>query len=119
MTSLCPCRPGHVKEFSGKALAIDAFAWLHRGAFSCALELATGQVSSPIACGGRARGQARPARRVDRAAALTGPAAPVQPTTRHIDYCLHLIGMLQHYGVRPIAVLDGAPLPVRRLQSAG
>jgi hypothetical protein len=43
----------------------------------------------------------------------------VQPTTRHIDYCLHLIGMLQHYGVTPIAVLDGAPLPVRRLQSAG
>ena len=37
-------RPGHVKEFSGQVLAIDAFAWLHRGAFSCALELATGQV---------------------------------------------------------------------------
>jgi hypothetical protein len=35
-------------------------------ASNSALELATGQVSSPIACGGRARGQARPARRVDR-----------------------------------------------------
>ena len=68
-------------------------------------------LSGPLARTPRAAGR--------QAAALTRPAAPVQPTTRHIDYCLHLIGMLQHYGVRPIAVLDGAPLPVRRLQSAG
>lgn len=62
-----------------------------------------------------------PARRTAgrQAAEITGYATPVQPTTRHIDYCLHLIGMLQHYGVTPIAVLDGAPLPVRWLQSAG
>lgn len=70
------CRPGHVKEFRDQSLAIDGFAWLHRGAFSCALELATGQA-----------------------------------TTRYLDYCLHMVEMLKHYGVTPIVVLDGAPLP--------
>ena len=69
-------RSGHVKEFRSQTLAVDGFSWLHRGAFSCALELATGQA-----------------------------------TTRHIDYCLHLVRMLQHNGVTPIVVLDGAALP--------
>jgi len=71
-----PFSPGHVKEFKGRTLAVDGFAWLHRGAFSCALELATGQA-----------------------------------TARHIDYCVHMVSMLRHYGVTPVVVLDGAPLP--------
>ncbi|KAL9933312.1 hypothetical protein V8E36_008030 [Tilletia maclaganii] len=35
--------PTHVKEYKGKTLGIDAYVWLHRGAFSCAQELALGQ----------------------------------------------------------------------------
>ena len=69
-------RSGHVEEFKDKSLAIDGYAWLHRGAYSCALELATGQA-----------------------------------TSRHIDFFMHRVAMLQHYGVIPIVVLDGAPLP--------
>lgn len=30
----------HVNRMAGKRLAIDAYVWLHRGTFSCALELA-------------------------------------------------------------------------------
>ncbi|GAA5870805.1 hypothetical protein JCM1840_006809 [Sporobolomyces johnsonii] len=35
--------PTHVKEWSGKTLAVDAYVWLHRGAYGCAEELATGK----------------------------------------------------------------------------
>ncbi|KAL5253322.1 hypothetical protein ACHWQZ_G013192 [Mnemiopsis leidyi] len=33
----------HVGQYSGKCVAVDTSCWLHRGAFSCAFELATGQ----------------------------------------------------------------------------
>ena len=33
----------HVKRMSGKRVAIDAYVWLHKGTFSCALELAQGK----------------------------------------------------------------------------
>lgn len=36
----------HLSEFSGKTVAIDAYAWLHRGVYSCATELATGKQTS-------------------------------------------------------------------------
>ena len=33
-------KPIHIKEWKGKKIAIDAYVWLHRGAYGCALELA-------------------------------------------------------------------------------
>ncbi|KAG7448470.1 PIN domain-like protein [Guyanagaster necrorhizus] len=36
----------HLSEFSGKTVAIDAYAWLHRGVYSCATELANGTQTS-------------------------------------------------------------------------
>ncbi|GAA5830275.1 hypothetical protein JCM5353_005370 [Sporobolomyces roseus] len=33
----------HIKDFKGKTLAVDAYVWLHRGAYGCAEELATGR----------------------------------------------------------------------------
>ncbi|GAV82235.1 XPG_N domain-containing protein/XPG_I domain-containing protein [Cephalotus follicularis] len=35
------------------------------------------------------------------------------PTTKHIQYCMHRVNMLQHYGVKPILVFDGALLPMK------
>ena len=32
----------HLSEFRGKTLAVDAYVWLHRGAYACATELVTG-----------------------------------------------------------------------------
>ncbi|WWD15652.1 hypothetical protein CI109_100074 [Kwoniella shandongensis] len=34
---------GHVSEFKGKRLAVDAYVWLHKGAFGCAEELVKGK----------------------------------------------------------------------------
>ncbi|XP_055806470.1 exonuclease 1 [Solanum dulcamara] len=38
------------------------------------------------------------------------------PTTKHIDYCLHRVNLLRHYGVKPILVFDGGPLPMKNEQ---
>jgi len=36
-------RPAHLQEFRGKKVAVDAMCWMHRGAVSCAVELALGE----------------------------------------------------------------------------
>lgn len=33
----------HIRSFANKAVAVDAYCWLHRGAYGCAQELAMGQ----------------------------------------------------------------------------
>ncbi|XP_019250467.1 PREDICTED: exonuclease 1 isoform X2 [Nicotiana attenuata] len=38
------------------------------------------------------------------------------PTTKHIDYCMHRVNLLRHYGVKPILVFDGGPLPMKNDQ---
>ena len=32
----------HIKQYAGKVVGIDAYVWLHRGAFACAWDLALG-----------------------------------------------------------------------------
>ncbi|KAG6416724.1 hypothetical protein SASPL_124160 [Salvia splendens] len=39
-----------------------------------------------------------------------------QPTSKHINYCMHRVNMLRHYGVKPILVFDGGPLPMKNEQ---
>ncbi|WVW83475.1 hypothetical protein I302_105496 [Kwoniella bestiolae CBS 10118] len=34
---------GHVSEFKGKRLAVDAYVWLHKGAFGCAEDIVKGK----------------------------------------------------------------------------
>ncbi len=35
-------RSVHLEQFSGKTVAIDAYSWLHKGAYSCSLDLVLG-----------------------------------------------------------------------------
>ncbi|KAI9008180.1 PIN domain-like protein [Gaertneriomyces semiglobifer] len=39
-------RHSHISKFAGKTLVVDTYVWLHRGVFTCALELATGQATT-------------------------------------------------------------------------
>jgi len=32
----------HIKQYAGKIVGIDAYVWLHKGAFACAWDLALG-----------------------------------------------------------------------------
>nr|ABY56082.1 exonuclease [Cucumis sativus] len=38
------------------------------------------------------------------------------PTSKHIDYCMHRINLLRHYGVKPVLVFDGGFLPMKNEQ---
>ncbi|KMS96666.1 hypothetical protein BVRB_8g200870 [Beta vulgaris subsp. vulgaris] len=38
------------------------------------------------------------------------------PTSRHIDYCIHRVNLLRHYGVKPLLVFDGDNLPMKSEQ---
>ncbi|KAH0457794.1 hypothetical protein IEQ34_013109 [Dendrobium chrysotoxum] len=38
------------------------------------------------------------------------------PTTKHINYCMHRVKLLQHHGVKPILVFDGGFLPMKKDQ---
>ncbi|XP_020204265.1 exonuclease 1 [Cajanus cajan] len=35
------------------------------------------------------------------------------PTTRHIEYCMHRVNLLRHFGVKPVLVFDGGLLPMK------
>ncbi|GIY38749.1 exonuclease 1 [Caerostris darwini] len=37
------CRAANIKDFSGASVAVDAYSWLHKGAFSCAEKLVKGE----------------------------------------------------------------------------
>ncbi|CAL1410469.1 unnamed protein product [Linum trigynum] len=36
-----------------------------------------------------------------------------RPTSRHIEYCMHRVNLLRHYGVKPVLVFDGGFLPMK------
>ncbi|KAL5484762.1 hypothetical protein ACEPAI_7404 [Sanghuangporus weigelae] len=38
-------RQRHLSEFAGQTLAVDAYVWLHRGAYACAAELVQGRAT--------------------------------------------------------------------------
>ncbi|XP_076885374.1 exonuclease 1-like [Bidens hawaiensis] len=39
-----------------------------------------------------------------------------QPTNKHVNYCMHRVNLLRHYGVKPILVFDGGHLPMKNEQ---
>ncbi|KAH8926235.1 PIN domain-like protein, partial [Atractiella rhizophila] len=65
--------------YKGKTLGIDAYVWLHRGAYAYAQSIALGESN-----------------------------------TRYINYAIHRIRMLQHYGVTPYVVFDGGLLSAKK-----
>ncbi|KZV21597.1 exonuclease 1-like [Dorcoceras hygrometricum] len=78
--------PIHVKELEGCFVAVDTYSWLHKGALSCSTDLCKEHDVASISA------------------------------FRHIDYCMHRVNMLRHYGVKPILVFDGGHLPMKSEQ---
>ena len=78
-------KPVQVGKYAGKRAAVDAYSWLHKGAYSCALELGTNN-----------RWWIRQRR-----------DAP------YVRYCIHRAQMLRHYGITPVIVFDGDRLPAK------
>ena len=66
--------------------AVDAYSWLHKGAYSCALELQTGNHYW--------KKQNRDA--------------------PYVNYCIHRAKMLKFFGIEPVIVFDGDRLPATK-----
>ena len=77
--------PVQVVKHKGKRAAVDAYSWLHKGAYSCALELGTGN-------------------HWWRRKKWDAP---------YVRYCIHRAQMLRHFGVTPVIVFDGDRLPAK------
>jgi len=80
------CSKTHVDKYANARAAVDAYSWMHKGIYSCA---------SDIACGNlwwRTKGQDAP----------------------YVTYCLFRANLLRHNGITPVIVFDGDRLPAKR-----
>jgi hypothetical protein len=84
----------HISKFKGHVVAVDGYVWLHRGAFSCALDLLTNKEATT-------KYSKYLFLHVD--------------IVRYIGYSLKKIAQLQQHGIIPLVVLDGANLPAKKL----
>jgi exonuclease-1 len=89
-------RPRHLSEFAGQTVAVDAYVWLHRGAYGCAPELALGKPTSRYVAG------------------VIKVSVHRSMECRYVDYAMHRVRLLRHYGITPYIVFDGGPLPAKQ-----
>lgn len=83
------CERVHVGEYApGTRCAVDAYSWLHKGAFGCV---------DALAPGGDRAWERRP-----------GAMAP------YVKYAVHRANMLRHHGIEPVIVFDGDRAPAKR-----
>lgn len=73
--------------------------WLHRGAYGCAEDLALGRPTVKCVLPSLARSSCD--------ALLTRPCC----AGRYVNYAMHRVRMLKHFGVTPVLVFDGGLLP--------
>ena len=81
----------HIKKYAGQTIGIDAYGWLHRGTVACAVELALDKPTMKYVIMHQRR------------FSLT--------KLRYVDFALHRVGMLIHFGVIPYLIFDGDRLP--------
>ncbi|XP_065882500.1 uncharacterized protein [Dysidea avara] len=89
ITGLLPFLKGiqkqmNIASFCGKKVAVDAYCWLHRGAYSCPMQLVMGPNE--------------------------GEKIESLP---FLKYCVKRVKMLLDKGVTPIIVFDGSQLPIK------
>lgn len=85
-------------------VAIDAYCWLHKGAFACAEILARGEQTNMYALINN-----------NRLALDIEIIKVLYFTSSHINYCLKYVQMLLSHGIKPILVFDGRHLPAKAL----
>ena len=109
----------HIGEYRGKVAGIDAFCWLHRGAFTCCTELVLGRPTDKcVACGRRRRGAlCRPRPPLSPLMFLIPTHKPPPSQHRYINFCMERVRLLQAHGVTPLVVFDGASIPSKRARN--
>lgn len=85
----------HLSEFSGQRLAVDAYVWLHRGVYACAMEVATGKKTT-------------------RFVLKTPLVTLILTRSRYVEYAMARVRLLRNFKIQPYIVFDGGPLPAKR-----
>jgi exonuclease 1 len=80
----------HVRELAGQKVAVDGYCWMHRAAYSCAMEIATGRPTEKFV--------------------FLHPDL----VSRFVSFCMERVQMLLHHGVQPVIVFDGDCLPAKK-----
>jgi exonuclease 1 len=93
-----------LSSYEGKTVAIDAYVWLHRGAYGCAAELVQGIPTTKYIL------QQEPSWFCASAA-----DSLIQPD-RYIDYCMRKVALLRQNHITPLLVFDGQYLPSKKLK---
>jgi exonuclease 1 len=106
----------HINTYAGKKVAVDAYSWLHKGAYSCSKELCEGgptdkcvlkKLTSIILLYRR-----RECRDESNVRGITAPEK-VLVAYRCINYCMQRVELLRSNGVVPVVVFDGGRLPMK------
>ena len=43
------------------------------------------------------------------------PDRELKPANRFVDYAMHRVRLLRHFGIEPYVVFDGGPLPAKKV----
>ncbi|CAK9203483.1 unnamed protein product [Sphagnum troendelagicum] len=81
-------QPVHISKYSGKRVGVDAYSWLHKGAYACSMEV----------CEQKGPWKATRAR------------STIPP---YVSYCMHRVKLLQFNNITPVVVFDGGYLPLK------
>lgn len=100
-------RQANIKDFKGCTVAIDSYCWLHKGAFSCADKLGTGQETTQWVLQVHIQ-------------KVIGPTCTctlikiVSLCCRYVYYCLKYVNHLISCGIKAVMVFDGCRLPSKQ-----
>jgi exonuclease-1 len=83
-------KPVHLAELKGEKVGVDAYVWLHRGAFSCALDLVLNQNDDE---------------EDDSSSGCSSSC--FQAVKKVVNYCVKKVKTLQASGIIPVIVFDG------------
>ncbi|EPT25407.1 XPG N-terminal domain-containing protein [Toxoplasma gondii ME49] len=96
----------HLRDFSGKTIAVDASSWLHKAACGCALALLLVEEKKRLLSD-------RESREEPEAGACNPLEEECEAYRQILRFCLGKIRLLTSFGVRPFLVFDGGQLEAK------
>ncbi|KVH89439.1 5'-3' exonuclease, C-terminal domain-containing protein [Cynara cardunculus var. scolymus] len=106
--------PIHMKDLEGCSVAVDTYSWLHKGALSCSKELCNLLPTSKYTCVLLLISNYISYNGFNLFCLMFGFS--VCYIVLHVDYCMHRVNLLRHYGIKPVLVFDGGHLPMKNEQ---
>ncbi|KEP60858.1 UNVERIFIED_CONTAM: XPG N-terminal domain-containing protein [Hammondia hammondi] len=96
----------HLRDFSGKTIAVDASSWLHKAACGCALPLLLLEEKKSLLSDSESREEPE-------AGACNPREKECEPYRQILRFCLGKIRLLTSFGVKPFLVFDGGQLEAK------